>query len=231
MCGRFVIATPLGFMLDFFDIHDSRIEDHRPRYNVAPSTPIYIVRDDGEVRTLDRASWGFTPAWAKGLNDGPRPINARSEGVASSRLFRNAFRQRRCLVPADGYYEWQARPGQRKLPHYIHRADGTMMAFGGIWETWHAGDEDEVTSVAILTTPASGPMNDIHDRMPLILEPEDWQVWLTGPDPADLLHPADDALLRWHSVTTEVGNVRNDSPELIEPVETKIGLPIPEETP
>jgi putative SOS response-associated peptidase YedK len=219
MCGRFVIATPLVSIFEYFDIHDPRVEDRGPRFNVAPSTPILIVRDDGEARSLDTAQWGFTPAWAKTLDDGPRPINARSETVGTSKLFRRAYEQRRCLIPADGFYEWQARTGQRKQPYYIHRSDGTMLALGGIWETWHEGDDNEMTSTAIITTPANDRVNELHHRMPLVLEKEDWSEWLMGDNPEPLLRPAAEDTLTWHPVTTSVGNVRNDNPELIEPLD------------
>lgn len=219
MCGRFVIATPLVSIFEYFDIHDPRVEGHGERYNVAPSTPILIVRDDGEARSMDTAHWGFIPSWAKSLEEGPRPINARAEGVGTSKLFRRAYEQRRCLIPADGYYEWQARSGRRKQPYYIHRADGQMLALGGIWETWHEGDDDEITSTAILTTPANAATDALHGRMPLVIEQRDWDDWLLGDDPDDLLRPADDDVLTWHAVGLSVGNVRNDGPELIEPVE------------
>jgi putative SOS response-associated peptidase YedK len=218
MCGRFVVATPLMTIFEYFDVHDPRITEQPPRYNVAPSTPIAIVRDTGEARVCEAAQWGFTPSWARTRDDGPRPINARSETVQESRLFRRAFEQRRCLIPADGYYEWQARPGQRKQPYYIHRADGHLLAFGGIWETWHAGDKDELTSAAIITTPANPEMVALHDRMPLILERSDWDAWLLGDDPAALMQPVADDILTWHAVTPAVGNTRNEGPHLIEPL-------------
>jgi putative SOS response-associated peptidase YedK len=218
MCGRFVIATPLMSIFEYFEIQDPRVEDTGPRFNVAPSTPIYIVRDDGETRSMDYANWGFTPSWAKALDDGPRPINARSETVGSSRLFRKAYEQRRCLIPADGFYEWQAREGKRKQPHFIHRTDGKMLALGGIWEVWHEGDENAVTSTAIITTPANDRVSELHNRMPLVIEQENWNAWLMGEDPDGLLKPAPDDTLTWHPVTPSVGNVRNDNPDLIEPI-------------
>ena len=219
MCGRFVIATPLVSIFEYFDIHDPRVAEHGPRFNVAPATPILMVRDGGEARTVDTASWGFTPSWAKAIDDGPRPINARSETVSSSRLFKRAFEQRRCLIPADGFYEWQAGSGKRKQPYYIHRSDGQMIAFGGVWEVWHEGNEDEVTSAAIITTPANEAISELHDRMPLVIEQNDWDDWLLGGNPAELLRPAAEDVLTWHPVNPAVGNVRNNDPDLIEPVE------------
>lgn len=219
MCGRFVIATPLISIFEFFDIHDPRVEETGPRFNVAPATPIYIVHDNGEARTLETAHWGFIPTWAKTLADGPRPINARSETVGTSKLFKRAYEQRRCLIPADGFYEWQARSGTRKQPYFIHRRDGQLLALGGIWEVWNEGDENEVTSTAIITTPANVAMSELHDRMPLVVEPDDWDDWLVGDDPGELLRPTAEEVLIWHPVDPAVGNVRHDGPDLIEPVE------------
>jgi len=219
MCGRFVIATPLVSIFEYFDIHDPRFDSLPPRYNVAPTTPIAIVRDTGEARVAEEATWGFTPSWAKSLDDGPRPINARCETVAESRLFRRAYEQRRCLIPADGYYEWQAGSGKRKQPYYIRREDGKLMAFAGIWEAWHEGQNDAVTSAAIITTPVNAAMEDLHDRMPLIIEHADWDAWLLGDDPGALLRPAPAELLTWHPVDTAVGNTRNEGPQLIESIE------------
>lgn len=219
MCGRFVIATPLISIFEYFDIQDPRVTEQQPRYNVAPTTPILIVRDDGEARSLDTAHWGFIPSWAKSASDGRQPINARSETVAESRLFGRAYKQRRCLIPADGFYEWQARQGARKQPYYIHRADGELLAFGGIWETWHEGDEDAVTSATILTTAANDSISELHNRMPLIVEQAAWDDWLLGDDPAPLMEPAADGILTWRPVDPAVGNTRNDDPHLIEPID------------
>ncbi len=219
MCGRFVVATPLMTIFEYFDIHDPRIDNLPPRYNVAPTTPIAIVRDTGEARVAETATWGFTPSWAKALDDGPRPINARSETVAESRLFKRAYEQRRCLIPADGYYEWRAGDGRRKQPYYIHRQDGQLLAFAGIWEAWHEGQDDGITSTAIVTTPASDAMTELHDRMPLILEQDAWDAWLLGDDPRELLQPAPAGILTWHPVDPAVGNIRNEGPQLIEPID------------
>lgn len=219
MCGRFVVATPLMTIFEYFDIHDPRIDSLAPRYNVAPTTPIAIVRDTGEARIAETATWGFTPSWAKALDDGPRPINARCETVAESRLFRRAYEQRRCLIPANGYYEWQAGNGRRKQPYFIHRQDGQLMAFAGIWEAWHEGQDDGITSAAIITTPANEAMTKLHDRMPLILEQDAWDAWLLGDDPGELLQPAQDGILTWHLVDPAVGNIRNQGSQLIEPID------------
>lgn len=219
MCGRFVVATPMMTIFEYFDIHDPRIDNLPSRYNVAPTTPIAIVRDTGEARIAETATWGFTPSWAKALDDGPRPINARSETVAESRLFRRAYEQRRCLIPADGYYEWQASSGKRKQPYYIHRTDSQLMAFAGIWEAWHEGQSDGIVSAAILTTPANEAMKTLHDRMPLIIERDAWDDWLLGDDPGELLRPAPAERLTWHPVDRAVGNTRNEGPHLIEPIE------------
>jgi len=164
-CGRIVLDTPLGVVYGSSDILDRQLAEQPPRFNVAPNTPIYIVRDTGDARLLDTAYWGFIPAWSTSLDDGPQPINARAETVAKSSLFRSAFEQRRCLILADRFYEWQSRGGKRKQPYYIRRSDGHLLALGGIWETWHAGESDAVTSAAIITTPANAAIGDLHNRM------------------------------------------------------------------
>jgi putative SOS response-associated peptidase YedK len=218
MCGRIVIATPVGSIVDYFEVHDPRVTAQPPRFNVAPSTPILLVRDSGDARILKPARWGLTPAWARSLDNGPRPINARAEPVRTSRLFKHAVAQRRCLLPADGFYEWPARGGRRKQPYYIHRTDGQLLALGGIWETWHEGAADALTSAAIITTPANHVISTLHERMPLVVEPGDWEAWLLGEVAAELLRPAAAAVRSWHAVDRAVGNIRHDAPHLIEPV-------------
>jgi len=220
MCGRFVIKSPLMDIVEYFEVHDVRTEDRGPRFNVAPSTQIPLIRDTGDARTLDAAWWGFVPRWAKTLDSGRRPINARCETVAESRLFGPAYQQRRCLIPADGYYEWKALGGRRKQPYYIHPADGEMLAFGAIWEPWHEGDPDGITTTAIITTPANAAAEALHDRMPLMVQRENWEEWLLGDDPSDLLRPPADDLLTWHPVDSSVGNPRNENEHLIDPIAT-----------
>lgn len=226
MCGRFVLMQQLEELARLFEAGVIRMEPFDPNYNVAPTTVIPGVIDEQADRSLVGFHWGFTPRWAKARNDGPRPINARRETVATSGMFRDAFRHRRTLVPADGFYEWKAGPGG-KQPFFIHRADGDILAFAGIWERWvdpEGNLETPLESCAIITTNANDSMSQLHERMPVILERADWERWL---DPeledaetlADLLEPAEDKVIEFHPVNPDVGNVRNNRRDLIEPLE------------
>ncbi|HLT21357.1 MAG TPA: SOS response-associated peptidase [Thermomicrobiales bacterium] len=227
MCGRFAVIRQLEELARLFEAGLIRMEgDFAPNYNVAPSTIIPAVIEEDGQRVIVGLYWGFTPSWAKARKDGPRPINARKETVATSGMFRNAFRRRRAIIPADGFFEWKAE-GTGKQPFFIHRADGDVMAFAGIWERWQdpTGElETPLDSCAIITTNANDEMAQLHDRMPVILEPEEWDRWLdaelTDAEAlADLLDPAEDHVIAYHPVTPDVGNVRNNRPDLIEPLE------------
>ncbi len=224
MCGRFAVIRQLEEFARLFHAGLIRLEHFEPSYNVAPSTIIpAIITEDGE-RVVSGLQWGFTPVWAKELKDGPRPINARRETVATSGMFRNAFRHRRAIIPADGFFEWKTESG-RKQPYFVHRADGEVMAFAGIWERWTdpAGRlATPLESCAIITTSANRRLSEVHDRMPVILEPEDWDRWLdsdltTAEELEDLLEPAEDRVVEFHAVSPDVGNVRSNRSDLIEP--------------
>ncbi|MEZ5372123.1 MAG: SOS response-associated peptidase [Microthrixaceae bacterium] len=203
------------------------------RYNIAPSAEVFVVYEDGDLRRLDGFHWGLVPGWAKDLKIGNRMTNARAETVAEKPAFRRAFAKRRCIVPADGFYEWTKEPNpanpkkQRKQPHFISRPDGEPYAFAGLWERWRGdldGSETEVRSTTIITTTANEPMSELHDRMPVMLAPEHWDAWL-DPDNADidtlgqLLVPAPPRLITHHPVSTEVNNARNQGAHLIEAVD------------
>ena len=228
MCGRFAVIRQLDELARLFEAGLIRMEPFAPNYNVAPTTVIpSVINEDGQ-RVVTGLTWSFTPRWAKALRDGPRPINARRETVATSGMFRDAFSRRRAIVPADGFFEWK-REGSSKQPFYVRRADGEVMAMAGIWETWTDPEgnlETPLESCAIITTDASAEMAQLHDRMPVILEPEDWERWLdpeiTDAEPlADLLDPAEDHVIAYHPVSPDVGNVRNNRPDLVEPMEQK----------
>ncbi|MEZ4572006.1 MAG: SOS response-associated peptidase [Thermomicrobiales bacterium] len=180
MCGRFAVIRQLDELARLFEAGLIRMEPFEPNYNVAPTTVVpAVITEDGK-RELTGLTWGFTPRWAKSLKDGPRPINARRETVATNGMFRNAFSRRRAIIPADGFFEWK-REASGKQPFYIHRADGNVMAFAGIWEHWTDPEgklETPLDSCAIITTQSNDEMAEIHDRMPVILEPEDWDRWL-----------------------------------------------------
>lgn len=225
MCGRYVSSSAPDELAQYFSaaLPETLLE---PNYNVAPTTPVYAVRARDGHRQLDVLRWGLVPYWADGLSVGNRLINARAEGVATKPAFRRAFERRRCLIPADGFYEWQKVAGRKaKQPYFIHRADDEPVAFAGLWERWsdpEVEDAEAVYSCCIITTGANGDMAPIHDRMPVLLPPSAWDRWL-DPTVRDrdeltgLLRPAPDGLLVLRPITTAVNNVRNQGPELLEP--------------
>lgn len=201
-----------------------------PRYNVAPTQPIEVIvqREDGRFLELHR--WGLVPSFAKSVSAGNRLINARAETVSTSPAFRTSFARRRCIIPADGFYEWR-RDGARKQPFLIHAADDRPLAFAGLWAPWRdpAGGA-WVLSAAVVTTRANGVVGQLHDRMPVILEPSEWPIWADPQirDPgllSDLLRPAADDLLTLNAVSTLVNNANNEGPELLLPPTPRAGDP------
>ncbi|MGY6499650.1 MAG: SOS response-associated peptidase [Acidimicrobiales bacterium] len=227
MCGRYVSSSSPDEIASYFGAVLTAETLVEPEYNVAPTRNVWTVFDDGDTRRLDLARWGLVPFWAKDLSIGNRMINARSETVADKNAFKKAFRRQRCIVPADGFFEWTSEPGRRqKQPWFIHRPDGEPYAFAGLWETWRGPDRDAepVRTCTILTGAANEAMAPIHDRMPIMLPPDAWQTWL---DPAQqdvealgrFLVPAPPPLITFHPVSVEVNNARNHGAHLIEPVE------------
>jgi putative SOS response-associated peptidase YedK len=186
MCGRFTLATNLGAIAKRFGVARF-LDGGAPRYNIAPTQPVIVVNDDG-TRRLTQMQWGLIPSWAKDPAIGNRMINARAETVATKPAFRVALRKRRCLIPADGFYEWQP-VGRRKQPVYITLKTREPFSFAGLWETWTAPDGQEVKSCTIITTDANALLKPIHDRMPVILTREAEGVWLNPAiqDPERLL--------------------------------------------
>ncbi len=226
MCGRFLSLSSPDHLAERFEVDRVRTDPLEPRYNVAPSTSIYAVLDHDDERRLGTLRWGFVPVWAKALKGAPQPINARVETVASNRMFAPSFRRRRCLLPADGFYEWQDRgEGRRKQPFHLADPDSAPLAFAGIWSSWRDPGEDDpdpLFSAAIVTTDASGEMARIHHRMPVILPANLWDTWLSAPeDEAPHLLDAIAAMpvpaLRATAIGDRVNAVRNDGPELLEP--------------
>jgi putative SOS response-associated peptidase YedK len=229
VCGRFVSSSTPDEIAKYFDAAPPAPEAAlEPSYNVAPTNDVYVVLEDGGARRVAPHHWGLVPIWAKDPSTGNKMINARSETLADKNAYKHAFRKRRCIVPADGFYEWQKIPGQRtKQPYYIHRADGEPLAFAGLWEEWRGADrsgDERLRSATIITTGANETMAPVHDRMPVILPPAAWDRWL-DPDNHDtsdltgLLVPAPNHLLVMHPVATDVGNVRNKGAHLIDPVD------------
>jgi putative SOS response-associated peptidase YedK len=179
-----------------------------------------VVRRHAETgeRRLNVLRWGLIPYYEKDPKGGRKPINARAETVATSGMFKAAFARRRCLVPADAFYEWQKRPDGTKRPYAIAREDGKVMAFAGLWEGWKAPDGEMWRTFVIVTTDANAEMAVLHDRMPVVLEPADWPLWPgeTEGDPTTLLHPAPDHTLRTWPVSRAVNAPRNKGPELLD---------------
>jgi putative SOS response-associated peptidase YedK len=232
MCGRYTSSSTLADLAEVFEVDEIRTEPLPPRYNVAPTLDVYAVavrgRNDrvkGPRRALGTFRWGLVPSWAQDRSVGSRLINARAESVATKPAFRSALDRRRCLIPADAFYEWQRQPGGGKLAYAIRRRDGRPMAFAGLWEVWRDpldADADLLRTCAIVTTAANALMAPLHDRMPVILDPGQWGTWLdpaTGAAAArQLLVPAAADSLEAYPVSSLVNNVRNEGPELLDPL-------------
>jgi putative SOS response-associated peptidase YedK len=225
MCGRFTLTVDpdeLREALPGFFIPS----DMTPRYNIAPSQPVAVIANDGKNQ-LDYYVWGLIPSWAKDPQTGNKMINARAETLAEKPSFRNAFKYRRCLILADGFYEWQAHEDRGKVyktPMYIRMKTGESFAFAGLWEHWHSPDGSEVLSCAIITTEPNDFMKTIHNRMPVILPRESYAQWLEpgAKDPSGLqglltAYPSDQ--MAAFPVSRKVNDPATDSPECIHPVD------------
>jgi putative SOS response-associated peptidase YedK len=221
LCGRFAVDIPAELLSETFSL--SELPNVTPRYNVAPTQQVPVVREgaDGDNR-LDLLHWGLIPSWAKDRTVAYKMINARSETLPDKPSFRQAYKYRRCVVPASGFYEWR-HEGKAKLPHYIRIRDGLPMLFAGLWESWKAPEGEVVESFTILTTAANKLLESIHERMPVILHPAECARWLdrhlTDPTPLSVFfqpYPAD--LLEMWPVSPLVNTVKVDSFELIAPV-------------
>jgi len=225
MCGRFTLTSNLdelqgrfGFLSEFTD---TQFFEHGPRYNIAPTQTVLTVTNDGQRRG-ELMRWGLVPFWAKDLKIGARMINAVGETASTKPAFRAAFKKRRCLVIANGFYEWR-KEGGRKLANYIYPKSGEPMAFAGLWETWKSPEGQVVQSCTIITTEANPFIQPLHNRMPVILSGETQAFWLDPltEDPSilePLLIPAPEELLTSHPVSEAVNSVRNDGPECILPL-------------
>ncbi len=212
---------PAEAMARLFSAVPSNDLPEAPRFNICPTNDVAVVVAEGEGRRLRAMRWGFLPPWYKAPGDGPLLINARAETIAEKPAFRAAVRARRCLVPASGFYEWTKGPEAARLPWYIHPADDAPMVMAGIWQDWEAGDQ-RLSTVAIVTCAAAGGIEALHSRMPVILPPEDWPMWLgeAGKGAALLMRAAPAGSLAWHRVDPKVNSNRADSPELIDPYDT-----------
>jgi len=225
MCGRFTLRTEASAIAEHFAVFG--LGTFEPRFNIAPSQPILVVRLDSRQAMTQREivalRWGLIPSWAKDVTVGNRLINARSETAAEKPSFRAAMRRRRCLIPADGFYEWE-KTSKGRRPYFIHHEDDKPFAFAGLWESWEGPDHLAVESCTVLTTEPNELIRPIHDRMPVILSPDEYETWL---DPADedpskvshLLCPTKSDAMVMHRVDTWVNSPANDDLRCVEPAE------------
>ncbi len=219
MCGRYSLTTSEDHLVEVFDVPPVTF-DYRARYNIAPSQDVPVVASDRHGTRLGLLRWGFVPAWADGSSIGSRMINARAESLLDKPAFKEAVVARRCLVPADGFYEW-TKEGDRKVPYWIHAPDREPMGLAGIWERWHRGGTEPVYSMAIITVDANEGIKHLHDRMPAIVPAADRKEWLDTEtlivNALSLLKPYEGAL-EAYPVSTLVNSPANDEPGCIEPV-------------
>jgi len=233
VCGRYVQISSPTLLAEHFDVDEVVTTTLDPDYNVAPRDDVYgVVERERGTRVLESLRWGLVPSWADDLKIGDRMINARAETLAEKPAYQRAFARRRCILPADGFYEWRALPKQgsaraRKQPMFIHRRDGEPLAFAGLWDTWRDPADREspwIVSCVIVTTRANEMLAPIHDRMPVVLPDAAWSTWL---DPVErdldrlarLLVPAPSDWFEAFPVSTRVNKADHNGPDLVEPVE------------
>lgn len=221
MCGRYTITSPPDAVREHFGYAEH--PNFPPRYNIAPTQPVPVVRlVDGE-RHFALVRWGLIPSWARELEDIPLLINARGETAAGKPSFRSAMKRRRCLFPADGFYEWAKTAKGRKQPYCVRLRGGGLFAMAGLWEQWTGPEGEEIESATIMTTAANGLLAPIHDRMPAVLAPEDYDAWLdaeavSAEDASALLAPAPEQMLEAFPISERVNRVANDDASILEPV-------------
>ena len=222
MCGRYTLKTPVERLAEKFQF--PKVIPLKPRYNIAPSQSVAVVRllPDDTDRKLAMLRWGLLPAWVKDPAKVQQPINAKAETAAEKPMFRDAFKRRRCLVPADGFYEWK-QDGGRKQPVYIHMKDGEPFAIAGLWEHWVGQDGQVIESCTLLTTEPNDMLAPIHNRMPVILDPKDYAQWLDPEQQAadgvkPLLRPYPSDLMTAYSISLRVNNPKNDDAQCLEPL-------------
>jgi putative SOS response-associated peptidase YedK len=231
MCGRYVAVSSPTILAERFKVEQVRVNETEQNYNVTPRADVPVVAESHGERVLDLVRWGLVPSWAKDLKIGDRLINARADKLAGSNAYKRAFARRRCIVPADGFYEWQVVEGKKpKQPWFIRRRDGEPLAFAGLWEIWHdPNDPDQenaprIRSCVIITTDANEKLAPIHDRMPVVLPEGAWDEWLDA-DNQDtgrlqrLLVPAPPAAFETWQVPLLVNKPANNGPELIDRVD------------
>jgi putative SOS response-associated peptidase YedK len=217
MCGRIALSLPQDMAL-FFDASASHLPPQEPRWNMCPTQMIPVAVAQAGQRSLEWMRWGFLPHWYKTPNDGPLIINARSEGIAEKPAFRTACRERRCLIPVSGFYEWTIAPDKGRDPWFMQPQNGGLMAFGGVWQSWTGPDGQVQQTVAVVTCEANKPMSVLHHRMPVMIAPQDFPLWLgeAGHGASTLMRPAPDDMLNFRRVSRKVNGARYDNATLIE---------------
>src|SRR5215831_286176 len=220
MCGRFVITSPPAALRQIFGYVEQ--PNFPPRHNIAPTQPVPVVIVENGVRRFKLMRWGLIPSWVKDPRKITLLINARSETVEDKPAFKNAMKRRRCLIPADGYYEWQVMGG-RKRPLFIHRRDGGPLAFAALAETWIGPNGEELDTVAIVTAPASADLAVLHHRVPVTMRPDDFERWLDCrahevDEVMPLLRGPEEGEFAWHEVSSRVNSANNDDPQLLLPI-------------
>lgn len=220
MCGRYTVTATPEVLRALFGYPEQ--PNFPPRFNIAPTQPIAIVRLMDGKRQFALVRWGLLPSWVKDPKAFTLLINARGESAAEKPAFRAAMKRRRCLIPADGFYEWQA-VGARKQPFYVRAKSGTPFAFAGLWETWTGPNGEELETAVIVTTRANKTLTPIHDRMPVVVPPEAFDLWLDGTKvdaltASALIAPAPENFFEVYPVSTNVNRVANDDPKLVEPL-------------
>ena len=224
MCGRYRLTAKERWLSEYFNLDPEDVE-WAARWNIAPTDEVATIRQDrdGPNRIFAEMRWGLIPYWAKDISFGAKAINAVSETAAEKPAFKESMKKRRCLIPADGFYEWKKLGPKKKQPYNIGMADDSLFAFAGLWDRWKDAEGKIIESCTILTTDANALLKDIHNRMPVIIEKDDYDLWLdpgmTDPDKlTDLLKPFDARLMRVYPVSSTVSSVKNDGPECAEEV-------------
>lgn len=219
MCGRYTLSVPESELVETFEVPAPEFV-YRPRYNIAPGQRAVVVARDREGRRLGELEWGFLPSWKE--EPSGAFINARAESVATKSSFREAFRRRRCLAPADGFYEWRPEGGG-KVPYWIHPREPRLISFAGIWESWKRPGHEPRHTFAILTTDANSEVSEVHDRMPVLIGPEQREAWLDRSTAVErlqsMLGSAPDGSFELRRVSTRVNRPDDDDPGLVEAVE------------
>lgn len=221
MCGRFTLRTPPAELVEIFRL--LREPPLQASYNIAPTQPVAVVRQTDRARELTMMHWGLIPSWSKDPKTGARMINARADTVATKPSFRSAFKRRRCLIAADGFYEWKKLDAKSKQPYYIGLKKWGPFGFAGLWESWHGDEGTEIESCTIITTDANDLLREVHDRMPVILPEESYDAWL-DPKQSDadelqsllVQYPSNE--MTFYPISTLVNNPRNNSPDCIKQV-------------